>query len=402
MLFLGTDHDDTRLVKDPCGLLSEAAQSMTSPPPAALVAVRERAADRPPAGRLVSPLLPSLSLRVPRNHVVMGRKQRQAAVRDGRVAKKLALTDKVSAETVVLVTKAAATQTAYSRYFIGARGWIEWIDAQGVSSTDLGEGAALRVAEYYIFRTDTLTLGLSVAGQLLPAIESYYAAETTCAKGEWTVIFRAGSPTSTSGNPVKSSAVSDVKGAHKKALVRAGNATSDSVDVVEPVHLRTFFSLHLSGRVLTACDPEAVLVHATVLMGMSLILRCDELTALTTTHLGRTELHLKLSIPEGTKTIFQKKEYTLTPWPTAVRLDPRYVAVYSLVVFVCGRQCGFYCLDSHTLLLLLIGASCFRYSVSMIQSGPCVGFFHVDASAWRSSGVHHLCLQAGRWPHPVL
>lgn len=90
--------------------------------------------------------------------------------------------------------------------------------------------------------------------------------------------------------------------------------------------------MYLSGRDLGACDPCGVMLHATLLMGMSLMLRFNELAALYTDHLGRGEVNLTFSIPTGTKNFFQKKYYSLTPWPTTVKLDPRYVCALILTL----------------------------------------------------------------------
>jgi len=131
-------------------------------------------------------------------------------------------------------------------------------------------------------------------------------------------------PSSTSGSPVYSSEVKNAKGSHKSALARAGNAESDSDDVIKPVHLRTFFSKYQSGRCLHECDPWAVLLHAAVLLISSCLLRFNELAALTTSHVGRSERHIRLSIFSAVQKILKKSVYELTPWPTAVRLDPRH------------------------------------------------------------------------------
>jgi len=102
---------------------------------------------------------------------------------------------------------------------------------------------------------------------------------------------------------------------------------SDSVDVIEPVYFRTFFSKYLSGRCLQECYPWAVMLHAAVLLSVSCLLRFNELAALRTSHLGRSERNILLSIPSAIKNNFKKSVYELTPWPTAVRLGPRYDCV---------------------------------------------------------------------------
>lgn len=262
----------------------------------------------------------------------MGRKQhRHGSVHSGRVQKP-SISESINTDDVIQASQAVATKVAYSRYTTGKRGWLEWTAAQGCSSTGLDEHAAKRVAEYMYYRTDAFTLMGSTASQLLAAVAQYYTSNTSCGESEWTVVAPTGGATSTSGNPVNSSMVKKARDAHKKALVRAGNAPSDSVDVIEPVHIRTFFSMYLSGRDLGACDPCGVMLHATLLMGMSLMLRFNELAALHTDHLGRGEVNLTFSIPTGTKNFFQKKYYSLTPWPTTVKLDPRYVCALILTL----------------------------------------------------------------------
>jgi len=257
----------------------------------------------------------------------MGRKHRQEAVRGGRATKRRSITDKISSADVINSTKALATQTAYARFISGKNGWLEWTAAQGVDSSGLDDCATERVVEYYIYRTNDFSLGFSTGGQILAAIAQHYEVSTRCGGGDWSVIRQQGMPTSTSGNPVHSSEVKNAKGSHKAALARAGNAESDSVDVSEPVHLRTFFSKYLSGRCLHECDPWAVMLHAAVLLSMSCLLRFSELAAMRSSHLGRSERNILLNIPLAIENNFKKSVYELTPWPTAVRLDPRYVCV---------------------------------------------------------------------------
>lgn len=212
----------------------------------------------------------------------------------------------------------------------GKDGWLAWTEAQGVSSTGLDERAADRVAQFFYFRTCAFSLGVSTAGQLLAAIGQYYDEATSCGKGTWAVIAREGEASFTAGNPVHSFAVRDMRTAHKQAKARAGEGEVDSVDVIEPVHIRTFFSRHFSGRPLSECDPDAVMLHAAVLMEMCLMLRFNELSSLTMDHLGRSEGHFTFSIPTGTKTQHRKQKYELTPWPTSIRFDPRFVYKHSL------------------------------------------------------------------------
>ncbi|KAK1868171.1 hypothetical protein I4F81_010665 [Pyropia yezoensis] len=223
----------------------------------------------------------------------MGRKQhRHGSVHSGRVQKP-SISESINTDDVIQASQAVATKVAYSRYTTGKRGWLEWTAAQGCSSTGLDEHAAKRVAEYMYYRTDAFTLMGSTASQLLAAVAQYYTSNTSCGESEWTVVAPTGGATSTSGNPVNSSMMKKARDAHKKALVRAGNASSDSVDVIEPVHIRTFFSMYLSGRDLAY-------------------------------QLGPN--------------FFQKKYYSLTPWPTTVKLDPRTPGfIFCLVKEVGGR-----------------------------------------------------------------
>lgn len=253
----------------------------------------------------------------------MGRKQRKEAVLDGTAVKRRALADKISTAEIIHSTKASATQVAYARYVSGKDGWLEWTAAQEVDSSALDGGATERVAEYYIFRTHDFSLGLSTGAQILAAIAQHYESTTRCGGGDWAVITREGEPSSTTGNPVHSKKVKDTKQAHKAALARMGNALSDSVDVIEPIHIRAFFTKYFSGRRLHECDPWAVMLHAAMLLSMSCLLRFNELTSLTTCHLGRSERHILLSIPSATKNNFMKSVYELAPWPTAISLDPR-------------------------------------------------------------------------------
>lgn len=211
-------------------------------------------------------------------------------------------------------------------------GWLASTEAQGVSSTGLDERAADRVAQFLYFRTCAFSRGVSTAGQLLAAVAQYYDEATSCGKGTWAVIAREGEASSTAGNPVHSTAVKDMRRAHKQTKARAGEGEVDSVGVIEPVHIRTFFSRHFSGRPLSACDPDAVMLHAAVLMGMCLMLRFNELSSLTMEHLGRSEGHFTLSIPTGTKTQHRKQKYELTPWPTCIQLDHRYDFEHSILL----------------------------------------------------------------------
>jgi len=185
----------------------------------------------------------------------MGRKHRQEAVRGGRATKRRSITDKISSADVINFTEAHATQTAYARFTSGKYGWLEWTAAQGVDSSGLDDCAAERVVKYYTYRTNEFSLVFSTGGQILSAIAQHYKASTRCGGGDWSVIRQQGIQTSTSGNSVHSSEVKNAKGSHKSALARAGNAERDSVDVFEPVHLRTFFSKYLSGRCLHECNP---------------------------------------------------------------------------------------------------------------------------------------------------
>ena len=262
---------------------------------------------------------------------IMGRKQRQASTCSGRVAKSVAIDKPISLAEVVQSTKAAPTKTAYARYVSGKGGWMEWAAAQDVDSSGLTTHAATRVCEYYYYSTDCFALGLSLGSQVVAAIEGHYEATTRCGGGPWCVISTSTGVASTSGNPARSTNIHAMKAAHKKALARNGNAEVDSVDVLEPVHLRAFHAFYFSCRELGACDPTAVLIHAAVTFCMSCMLRFCELAALTMPHLGQSELWPKFSLNEATKTIFKKQFYELMPWPTSVGPDPRYVSLLSWV-----------------------------------------------------------------------
>lgn len=257
----------------------------------------------------------------------MGRMLRRAAVQGGRLAKP-ALGDRVFTVAFVQATRAVATQTAYKRYNSSERGWLECAEAQGIESNGRGSDIAKTVAEYMYYRTGGLVLMPPTAGQLLAAVGQYYETDTGCRAVASTVMAQEGGPTSISGNPASFTEVKKMKEAHKKALARAGSGTRDSVDAIEPVHVRRFFSRYLSYRSLSACDRLAIMLHAThgaVLMGLSSMMRFNGLSAMTTEHFGRSESFLTFSFPTWTKMFFKKKFYELTPWPTAVKLGPRHV-----------------------------------------------------------------------------
>jgi len=143
-----------------------------------------------------------------------------------------------------------------------------------------------------------------------------------------------GLPAYTAGNPANSSKVKSTKTDHHKARVRTGDAT-ESVDVIEPVHIRAFHARNLRGRRLHDCDPLAIMLHAGVQMAMTMLLRFNELTDMETCHLGQSEeggsLHPCFSLA-STKNSFQRKVYHLVPWPTSLSLDPRYGTLVSLLV----------------------------------------------------------------------
>lgn len=136
----------------------------------------------------------------------------------------------------------------------------------------------------------------------------------------WTVTGEADGRTSTSRNPTNSMEVQKMKEAHKEALARAGIGTTELVNVVEPILVRIFFSRHLSDRSVSACDPLALKLHATVLMGMSFMMRFNELSALTTKHSARSESYVTFSTHTWKRAVFSKEFCELTPWPTAVKL----------------------------------------------------------------------------------
>lgn len=59
----------------------------------------------------------------------------------------------------------------------------------------------------------------------------------------------------------------------------------------------------------------------------------DAPTSLRTDHLGRSAGHPTFSIPAATENTFKKSVYELTPWPTSLGLDPRYVSSCLLPFF---------------------------------------------------------------------
>jgi len=332
----------------------------------------------------------------------MGRKQRRDNVRNGGVAKTVAIGERISVSEVVQDTKASSTKISYSRYVTGNRGWVEWTAAQGVASSGLGENAAVRVCEYYYFRTNCFALGLSVGNQIVAALEGHYEATTRCGGGAWNVISSEGGAMSTSGNPARSTNVHDIKAAHKKARARAGNTEVDSVDVLEPVHIRTFHALYFAGRELAACDPTAVMLHSAVTFGMSCMLRFSELSSLTTQHLGRSEMWPKFSLDEATKNSFKKQVYELAPWPTSVGLDPRYVSIFpcsshsSLCALCVGSVHSLQQADDTFFRDRCSGILFPLACMSWLKIGPCAGVCHVDAHARRSAGVCFLPHEDGR------
>lgn len=179
----------------------------------------------------------------------MGRK-RAAELRTASCAsaptrrKAPALPDRIHTASVAQATQATATQVAYARYITSARGRVPWASAQDVPSSGLSADTATRVAEYYYYRTHGFNHWLQLSGQVTAAIAYHFTATTDCGTGRWVVLSRDGEAF-TSGHPAPSAAIDDIQKAHKKALAREGKTGSDSVDVLEPVHVRAFFRAHL-------------------------------------------------------------------------------------------------------------------------------------------------------------
>ncbi|OSX79000.1 hypothetical protein BU14_0093s0043 [Porphyra umbilicalis] len=248
---------------------------------------------------------------------------RQAETR----APPLGIADEVNLADSEELAKADSTLKTYKRFITGKRGWLEWTAGQAVPPLSLNVNAASIVAKYYFYRTEKLTLGEDLGGQLIVAISAYYDANTECGKDKWAAVVRVNETSFTSGNPANSSKVTTMKENHHKARVRAGTATPESVDVIEPLHVRAFFAANLRGRRLHECDPLAVMLHAGSMMGMSMLVRFNELTGLHTDHLGQSQvggaLHPTFSLA-STKNSFQRKVYDLVPWPTSLSLDPRF------------------------------------------------------------------------------
>eukprot|EP00170_Pyropia_yezoensis_P008492 contig_35596_g8523 len=234
----------------------------------------------------------------------------------------IGLSDAVNLAAVHQSGKAVATLKTYARYVRGKRGWVEWTAAQGVPVVGLDKDAAERVAQNYFSRTDCHTLGEDLGGQIIAEISAYYHEQTSCSRDRWVVLERDG-VTHTSGNPANSTFVDDAKSTHAKTRARNGEAAQDSVDVLDPIHIRAFFDIYVPGRSLGECDPEAIMLHAALLMGMSFLLRFNELTRLHTDHLVWSERFPKFSIDEPTKANLAQSSCDLMPWPTTLRLDPR-------------------------------------------------------------------------------
>ena len=237
--------------------------------------------------------------------------------------------------------KSSSTLKTYKRFITGKDGWLQWTAAQALPPLSLSANAPGNISRYYIFRTQSLKLGEDLGGQLVAAIAAYYDKNTDCGKDTWQAVSSVnGLPAYTAGNPANSSKVKSTKTDHHKARVRTGDATPESVDVIEPVHIRAFHARNLRGRRLHDCDPLAIMLHAGVQMAMTMLLRFNELTDMETCHLGQSEeggsLHPCFSLA-STKNSFQRKVYHLVPWPTSLSLDPRYgTFVLLLVLFFPG------------------------------------------------------------------
>jgi len=173
--------------------------------------------------------------------------------------------------------------------------------------------------------------------------------------------------------------------------------------VIEPVHLRFLFSNFLSVLCLQECHPWAAMLHAVVLFSMSCLLRFSEPAALATSHLGRSERHILLSIPSAIKNNSKKSVYELTPWPTAVRRDPRYDCVCDCRV-ISEEFPGLYvpwmsCLKCH-LFMVSDTCSCFPISFALTVGSRSSSFHSVGpvlafAMSMRTRGTaggHRFCM----------
>ncbi|OSX80393.1 hypothetical protein BU14_0052s0009 [Porphyra umbilicalis] len=243
----------------------------------------------------------------------MGRRKRGASgppattQQMARRAAPLGIADEVNLSFADEQAKSSSTLKTYERFITGKDGWLQWTAAQALPPLSLSADAPGNISRYYIFRTQSLKLGEDLGGQL--AVSSAN-----------------GLPAYTAGNPANSSKVKSTKTDHHKARVRTGDATPESVDVIEPVHIRAFHARNLRGRRLHDCDPLSIMLHAGVQMAMTMLLRFNELTDMETCHLGQSEeggsLHPCFSLA-STKNSFQRKGYHLVPWPTSLSLDPR-------------------------------------------------------------------------------
>lgn len=65
----------------------------------------------------------------------------------------------------------------------------------------LNVNAASIVAKHDFYRTEKLTLGEDLGGQLIAAISAYYDASTEGEKDKWAAVVRVNETSVTSGNP---------------------------------------------------------------------------------------------------------------------------------------------------------------------------------------------------------
>jgi len=96
----------------------------------------------------------------------------------------LGIADEVNLTDSEELAKADSTLKTYKRFITGKRGWLEWTAAQAVPPLSLNVNAASIVANYDFYRTEKLTLGEDLGGQLIAAISAYYDAQHRVREGQ--------------------------------------------------------------------------------------------------------------------------------------------------------------------------------------------------------------------------
>jgi len=245
-------------------------------------------------------------------------------------------------------------------------------------------------------------LGLSVGNQIVLALEEQYEATMQCGGRAWNVIFSKDGALSTFGNSARSAIVHDIKAAQDNEKARVDKSEDDFVDVLVPVHIRTFHALYFPGRELAACDPTVVSMHSALTYGMLFTLRFSELSPLTTQHLSWSKMSSEISLEEATKNSLEKQVYELAPWPTSFVLDPRYMCIFpcSSHLNLCALRVGsVHSLQQAELTFfhdvcsgILFPLRCMSSMNIKLRAGVC----HVDAHATRSARVCLLPHEDGR------